>query len=925
MKRRGQKRAPHGPSNMVEDGMQTPKPPLLHNPPPVRTSNEYDEVVDATRGAATPRNPSLQRIDPFVVLGARKSDTVVEDTVQSLSPKVDNVLIHTISLDGSNTVQLRASGPNQDIGISALNEACFSRNPVKLPDDAHEVLPDFHIDISGSSGGNQQHDRVLEQHIESDDYDSRICRHYKDDDEEDSVESADEGGIIAIGIPARPITPDIDQDTGSRNDDEKEQERPSQTNEDADQEAVSAVVALNVAETEHNTMNSKKTHINQNDSVSMVAMIRTPTTVISPKEAKGDEMLFPRKKNYENAIGCSSSKSGELLLKLPSKELSVATPLTAKSDELAHDDEVGSPAYRLEASEDHMDEEFTTDSTEHSEEIEAQAGIPVVLPGAFAMIGMDNVVGRHITGYDSGFDGEESNTASSGILEPPALPEEEMLHFEQDEHVVEQSENSMAVEGIEAELHEERHEIFVEGQVLIDAELDTGPKAAYKRRFVQFLIFSAIVGTTAIVAVVVINIGRKQGSNLRGADAIGGVGPKGWTLLSDLVGPTDNNRNFFGQSISLSSDGKRLVVGVPGFDVSIRDTNVGQARLFDWNGQSWELSQSIDGPSGGSAAGSSVAMSRDGKRAVIGSPLWADGIGQVGIYMEPTNSSISKEWPRVGEPILGNSTNDSPTLFGTSVAMSWDGTILAVSAPYAKGTAGVNAGIVRVYKETESVWVQVGSDLEGETVSGVFGSALALASSGSRIVVGSPFGIGSRTGLVRTFDLEGDMWTIVGQILAAPGDASTVNYGYSVSLSDNGSILAVGALGFDQSTGVVQVYRMVDNQWTGLGEAITGPNPSIQFGQSISLSAGGDIIAIGSPKGSVVVASSGEIVVFKYDGKYWVQLQGAIGGTAEGDAFGSTVALSGQGEVVVGGAPNYNYDGIQSNVGNVKIYKATGA
>ena len=121
------------------------------------------------------------------------------------------------------------------------------------------------------------------------------------------------------------------------------------------------------------------------------------------------------------------------------------------------------------------------------------------------------------------------------------------------------------------------------------------------------------------------------------------------------------------------------------------------------------------------------------------------------------------------------------------------------------------------------------------------------------------------------------------------------------------------------------MYRMVDNQWTGLGEAITGPNPSIQFGQSISLSAGGDIIAIGSPKGSVVVASSGEIVVFKYDGKYWVQLQGAIGGTAEGDAFGSTVALSGQGEVVVGGAPNYNYDGIQSNVGNVKIYKATGA
>ena len=541
---------------------------------------------------------------------------------------------------------------------------------------------------------------------------------------------------------------------------------------------------------------------------------------------------------------------------------------------------------------------------------EAQAGIPVVFPGAVAMIGMDSAVGRQVTGYDSGFDGEESDDASSGILEPPPLPEEgAQLAEPNDELAVEQIE---IVEGIDAELHVAREEIFVEGQVFKE-------KALIASKRVQFLVFSVIVGTVAIVVTVVVIFRKKGSSNLRGISAIV-AGHVGWNISGDIMGPTDGNQNFFGQSIALSASGQRMVIGAPGFHSSVKDINVGQVQLFDWNGTAWKMTQSMNGFSGGSEAGSFVALSRDGLRTVVGSPHWENGIGLVAVYKEPAAGNMSAGWGKIGEPIVGNFTGNAPA-FGSSVSMSRDGTVIAVAAPYATVTIGANAGVVRVYQEVDSVWTQVGTDLEGEIVSGAFGSSIALASNGTRIAVGGPSAVGSTAGLVKTFDWVGFEWATVGQMLTA-SDVSTTNFGYSVSLSDDGSILSVGAVGSNFANAIVQVYRMVANNWTELGSPMTRPSPSNQFGQSICLSGAGETIAVGSPKGDGMVAGSGEIAVFKYDGASWTQVQGVIGGANKGDNFGSAVAISGRGNVVAGGAPSYNFNGVQGNAGKVQTYQS---
>ena len=84
---------------------------------------------------------------------------------------------------------------------------------------------------------------------------------------------------------------------------------------------------------------------------------------------------------------------------------------------------------------------------------------------------------------------------------------------------------------------------------------------------------------------------------------------------------------------------------------------------------------------------------------------------------------------------------------------------------------------------------------------------------------------------MRVFSLEGnsdlgtDNWKQIGQDII--GEADDDEFGTSVSLSDDGKTLAVGAPNNDENgdySGHVRVYRMDDSStsWTQVGEDIDG-------------------------------------------------------------------------------------------------------
>jgi hypothetical protein len=115
--------------------------------------------------------------------------------------------------------------------------------------------------------------------------------------------------------------------------------------------------------------------------------------------------------------------------------------------------------------------------------------------------------------------------------------------------------------------------------------------------------------------------------------------------------------------------------------------------------------------------------------------------------------------------------------------------------------------------------------------------------------------IEDRPGYARVFslassdDVDTGGWKQIGDDII--GEANGNLFGESVSLSNNGKLIAVGALynnGNGDDSGHARIYRFDDSSssWTQLGEDIDGEAAFEYLGESVSLSADGKTVAIGS-------------------------------------------------------------------------------
>ena len=89
--------------------------------------------------------------------------------------------------------------------------------------------------------------------------------------------------------------------------------------------------------------------------------------------------------------------------------------------------------------------------------------------------------------------------------------------------------------------------------------------------------------------------------------------------------------------------------------------------------------------------------------------------------------------------------------------------------------------------------MQVGADIDGEAAGDQSGSSVSLSSDGSRVAIGAREndGNGTAAGHVRIYDYDGSSWVKVG--VDIDGEAASDKSGYSVSLSSDGSKIAIGA------------------------------------------------------------------------------------------------------------------------------------
>ncbi|CAK0812930.1 unnamed protein product [Prorocentrum cordatum] len=243
--------------------------------------------------------------------------------------------------------------------------------------------------------------------------------------------------------------------------------------------------------------------------------------------------------------------------------------------------------------------------------------------------------------------------------------------------------------------------------------------------------------------------------------------------------------------------------------------------------------------------------------------------------------------------------------------------VLHVNASQQKGQRQVEAADHMV---NGASWSQLGQDIDGEAPGDQSGKSVSLSSDGSRVAIGAinNGGAGYSSGHVRVFGLSGNTWSQLGQDI--DGEASYDYSGWSVSLSSDGSRVAIGASyngGAGYWSGHVRVFGLSGNTWSQLGQDIDGEASGDYSGGSVSLSSDGSRVAIGAHLNDGAGYVSGHVRVFGLSGNTWSQLGQDIDGEASYD-YSGMVSLSSDGSRVAIGA-TYN-DGAGSKSGHVRIF-----
>ena len=411
------------------------------------------------------------------------------------------------------------------------------------------------------------------------------------------------------------------------------------------------------------------------------------------------------------------------------------------------------------------------------------------------------------------------------------------------------------------------------------------------------------------------------------------VGP---ILVSSVTGNPSFQRIQIGQDIdgeaasdqsgyfvSMNSDGTVVAIGAPFNDGTAN--MAGHVRVYkNINGTWTKLGQDIDGEADSDQSGWSVSLSSDGTIVAIAANRndgTASNAGHVRVY----KYNGSTTWTKLGQDIDGEATNDGWS--GYSVSLSSDGTIVAIGSPYNSGSAA-QSGSVRVYKYNGSTtWTKLGQDIDGEASGDQSGYSVSISSDGTIVAIGAPYNTSSASGegQVRVYKYNGSTtWTQIGQDI--DGEATSGTSGYSISLSSDGTVVAIGAIDNDGTSGSnsdnrgsVRVYKYNGSTWTKLGQDLDGEASSNQSGRSVSISGDGTIIAIGAPFNTGTNTGAGHVRIYQYSGTTWTQLGTDIDGEAAYDSSGMAVSLSTDGVFVAIGATDNDANGTSS--GHVRVYK----
>lgn len=184
-----------------------------------------------------------------------------------------------------------------------------------------------------------------------------------------------------------------------------------------------------------------------------------------------------------------------------------------------------------------------------------------------------------------------------------------------------------------------------------------------------------------------------------------------WSFLGLVFAVGVDTSSESGQSIELSGDGKRCIVG-----------SLGYCSIFEWDGTTWnQMGSNITGTS--SAFGRSVSISGDGKTIAV---CKGSDSGQVFLYRW-----AGTVWNQLGQTLSGNQE------FGSSASLNVEGNIVAVGQQEFGTDTVSDIGKVYVYELRNGTCFSVGS-FEGAHESGLTGHDVSISDDGTIVAASGP-------------------------------------------------------------------------------------------------------------------------------------------------------------------------------------------
>jgi len=254
-----------------------------------------------------------------------------------------------------------------------------------------------------------------------------------------------------------------------------------------------------------------------------------------------------------------------------------------------------------------------------------------------------------------------------------------------------------------------------------------------------------------------------------------------------LGAPDESKADRKGRSVAISDDGKYVLLGAPG-----KNKGQGGAYLYNHSTGNWSgkgkigiITLGVVDPKPGDEFGQSVAMTRDGSILLFGAPGYDKQRGAAYLFLRPKSGN----WGDVNDikviPIKPSGLKGGER-FGTSVAISKDGKIFAVSCPgynNHKGTIALFGYDKKQNKFTFNFFLQNTFDQSD------VGSSLAFSKDGKTLVTGTG-GKDYSGGLMSYVSTKGfwEKYTYQGIAYNTKG----VLAGFSVALAADGKRIVFG-------------------------------------------------------------------------------------------------------------------------------------